>query len=218
LIVVTGTFAEADVLSHAAPFLPGCDVLRTHLPGNHCPPLITTSVGAFSAALREAITQLFGARPIVVVGLSVGALVALGLRHPNVRRIVAIEPPIFTRHLWPLAEGFGQMPLTEMQKNFVWQVLGFRGDQIEGRDYSALVAGLTTPTILMLGDEPLWPRRELSHLPSLVDDEARALLMSHPSIRTQVLPGVGHNIPRQAPMDFLRAMQQACAEAASANP
>ncbi|MCR5877532.1 alpha/beta fold hydrolase [Phenylobacterium sp. J367] len=213
LLVVTGTFAEEDVLEHLDEIFVAHDVLRVHLPGNHCPPLIATSVGAFAAALTEAMNTLFYNRLVVAVGLSVGALVVLGLRYPGVRRNVVVEPPIFTRHLWPLAESFRDRELTPDQAEFLWNVLGIRDGDIEPRDYSALLTQLRTPTIALLGDEPLFPRRALTASPSLVDDEARALICNHRLIKYFILAGVGHNVPRQSTTAFINAIKQAVNEA-----
>src|SRR5436309_7121331 len=72
-LVITGAFAEFHIYDRLQLVLPGFDVLRTHLPGNHCPPLVATSIGAMAAALTEAVNARFPGRALLIVGFSTGA-------------------------------------------------------------------------------------------------------------------------------------------------
>jgi pimeloyl-ACP methyl ester carboxylesterase len=212
LLIITGAYADATLLDHTQRSFPDHDVLRAHLPGNHCPRLAVTSIDAFTAAYAEALEAVASGRRVAILGLSTGALVAMGLRSPCVRAIVAVEPPLLTEQLWPLDERF--QPATPKDAEFVWSVFGIGRGPIEGRNYAPVLEGLSVPTTVLIGDIPLLPRRRLDIIPSLIDDQARALLDRNPHVRIVVVPNAGHNIPRQAPLVLLKAMQDACAQAA----
>lgn len=93
LLLITGTLATEAVMDRLFERFPALDVMRAHLPGNHCPTLVSTSVGLFAAAYGAAIAKALAGRPVVVAGHSVGALVAFALKGLTVRAAVGIEPP-----------------------------------------------------------------------------------------------------------------------------
>jgi pimeloyl-ACP methyl ester carboxylesterase len=214
LLIITGAYAGETLLDHTHTAFPGHDVLRAHLPGNHCPQLVATSIGAYAAAYTEALEAVALGRPVAVVGLSTGALVAMALRNRCVRALVAVEPPLLTEHLWPLDERLQRS--TPEDAEFVWAVFGIGRGPIVGRNYASVLESLSVPTTVLIGDIPLLPRRPLETIPSLVDDQARALLGRNPHVRIVVVPNAGHNIPRQGTLVMLKAMQDACAQAARA--
>jgi hypothetical protein len=211
MLLITGAFADFDTLDGLHDVLAGVDVWRAHLPGNHCPPLAATSVGAFAGAYGQAISARLGERPVVATGLSVGALVALGLRSANVRRIVAVEPPLLTAGLWPL------LPLREEapagSDEFLWNVLGIGRDAVEPRDYTALLDQLSKPTAAILGTEPLGEPRDWTVMPSLVTEPVRARLAAHPRIQVFDALGAGHNVAKLATDIFLRVVVASCQKA-----
>lgn len=208
LLLITGAFSQADVLDVLPLHLPDMDVLRCHLPGNHCPVLVQPSIGVFAAAYREALARLAGDVEITVVGLSAGALVALGLRLPNIRQFLLVEPPLQTGDLWPLAERFADPP-PGGPADFVWGVFGMGRGPTEPRDYTSLLADLATPTLVAYGDVPLMPERTLETLPSLVGEPLRAQLRDHPWVRTILVRGAGHNIPKQNPAALFDVVREA---------
>ena len=192
LLIINGAFAHNDTMDRAQQVMPEVDVLRAHLPGNHCPPLMTTSLGVFTAAFRQAIEAHLRSRPVVVVGLSTGALVALGLRHPSVRRLVLAEPPLRTGDLWPLLGWREQGPPDRWP--LVTSIFGITPTTVEPRDYTHLLDELRVPAVVILGSEPLMPPRPFEAMPSLVDEESRALLAAHPRVQLVTAPGAGHHV------------------------
>jgi len=211
LLLITGTFAEADVMRGLDDVLQGVDLWRAHLPGNHCPPLATASVGMFAAAFTHAIGTALKGREVVVMGLSVGGLVALGIRAPNVRRLMVVEPPLLTEGLWLLEVLRDQAP--PGHEDFLWQVLGIGPDRIEPRDYSALLAALRLPTRALVGGV-CGPRDlDFEIMPSLITPACRALLDRHPQVTVVEAPGAGHNVPARGTMIFFRALKTTCREA-----
>lgn len=211
LLLITGTFANADVLDQLDETLVGVDVWRVHLPGNHCPPLAANSVGVFAAAYSRAIGAALAGREVVVAGLSVGGLVALGLRAANIRGLVVVEPPLLTEGVWPLRIVGEQAP--PGNDDFLWQVLGIAPDHLEPRDYSALLANLSLPTQVLVGGEMGPPRREFDIMPSLVSPACRALLDAHPKVTVIEAPDAGHNVPARAVLTFAHALEAACRDA-----
>jgi hypothetical protein len=206
LLLITGAFAEPwafDTLVVA-----GVDVLRIHLPGNHCPPLAAVSVGAHAAAISQAFRRRFADRPCAVVGFSTGAIVAMGV-DVDASGLVLVEPFLRTEGLWPLRELWKRHEGPDAVA-FLWNVLGIAPDRVEPRDYTPALARLKTPAIALLAETPLDPPRSLPFLPSLVGEADRALLRAHPCIEVRDVPG-GHNVGLHAQGDLCRAIDDACA-------
>ncbi len=200
IVGITGATAEPEALDRLGDGLPQAAALVGHLPGNHCPPLLSASVGAYAAAYSAALAQL--GRPTIICGASVGGLVGMGVRAPNLRGLVALDPPLRTLGLWrtlPRFQAFVRTRATAEERAFFWNVFGVAVDRIEDRDYRPLLDGLSTPTWCIVGGVPLMPERPLEQDPSLVGEAERALLRAHPAIRVAVAEGVGHNIPGHAP-------------------
>jgi pimeloyl-ACP methyl ester carboxylesterase len=199
VLVVTGFRASADTWEPRT-FQPvGFDFLRTHLPGNHCPPLDEISVEAYADALEAALASRFPGRPLLVVGQSAGALVALALRSPEIRRLVLLEPPLRSDDLWPLNEALDPAQgLSDYELSQLSALFGVGAACVVGMDYRPLLDGLTVPTRVLLGDAPLLPRRPLPRWPSLVDDDSRAALKANPLVRRTVVAGAGHGVQMEA--------------------
>lgn len=211
LLLITGTFADADTLEGLDEVMEGVDVWRAHLPGNHCPPLIANSVGMFAAAYSQAVGQALSGRDVVACGLSVGGLVALGLRAPSVRGLVVVEPPLLTEGLWPLRTVREQAP--GGHEDFLWQVLGVAADRIEPRDYSALLAAVQVPARALVGGTTPPAPQAFAVMPSLVTPACRALLDAHPQVTVVEAPGAGHNVPARATLLFAQTLEAACRDA-----
>ena len=203
-LVITGAFASANTLELNQQRFPELDVWRTHLPGNHSPPLIATSVGVFAAAISQALRERLAARTenrtASVIGLSVGALVAMALDPALVDRLLLVEPPLRPDRAWPLRQLLDAMP--SGGEDFVWQVFGIAADRTEPRDYTGLVERLQRPAKAVLGGDLLLPKRERTGWPSLVDEESRRLLAAHPGIEVQVVDGAGHHVLKEAWVQF----------------
>ncbi len=224
---LTGAFANDDgapepgALRQHLP--PDIEVVGAHLPGNHCPPLsVPASVEAYAEAYSQALDLAFPTRPVLVLGASVGGLVALGLTSPLVRAALVVDPPLVMEKLWPLLP-FLNWKLSEPQadealRDFVGGVFGLTGAGVEPRDYRGMLDRLRFPVRVVVGDEPLLPPRNLERLPSLVDAPERELIARHAGMRLHVAPTCGHNILEQAPafivarlLEMLRPLRPAAA-------
>lgn len=212
LLVVTGAFADPGTLDHAGEVFPAVDVLRTHAPGNHCPTLVTASVGVHAAALSDALRQAAQQASLGVLGISLGALAALGIRSPSLRRLLLVEPPLLTADTGHLAQSVAAAPGSP-EAVLLWEAFGIRdGEVAQPRDYSTLLAGLGVPAEVLVGDLAADPGRGPEKAPSFVGPAARALLASNPRVRTTLVPGAGHNVPVQAPLVLYEALVRLIAD------
>lgn len=214
VVAIAGAFAIAKgPLFHMTGHVPEADVVTGHLPGNHCPPLISASVGVYGAAYAHVIANAFAGRAVTLCGASIGGLVALATRAAEVRNLVVIEPPLVMSKVWPLwptlrrklAENPGDTPL----RDFVVNVFGVTETRVDERRYDLALDALDKPTHVLVGDRPLFPQRDFEKLPSLVDEPERALMTAHPTIRLSVCEGAGHNVIQEATPAFLAAVNGA---------
>jgi hypothetical protein len=202
VIVATGAFAESWVFDRLQLTLPAVDVVRFHLPSNHCPALTPNNLGTISRGLTTALETLFPNRPTAIFGLSTGALVALAAKAPQVRRLVLAEPFLRTAHVWPLHDLPG-IAKDDAQRDLLWNVLGVAEGRVEDRDYRHLLDRLSVPTVALVGRIPLGDRRAVTPMPSLVDEADRSLLRAHPMVRVFELEG-GHNLATESLGELFR--------------
>jgi len=205
LLTITGAFAGENAMSKMQAVVgSGCDAVLMNLPGNLCPPLSEASPEAFARALDEVIPRAFGARPVVLHGVSVGALVALGVTADSIRRIVAVDPPLTTANLWPMIPSLRKVlrdrPDDAAMRAFVEGVFGVTETAVIDRRRHHLFERLRAPVDILVGEIPLMPARPLDRLPSLVDEPERAFMRDHPGVTVTVAAGAGHNVPYQAPL------------------
>lgn len=206
VLFLSGAFAMARPRSFELPeLLPQAAVFNAHLPGTHCPELTSQTLATFATGYASALMQI--GRPAIMIGGSVGALVAMTMTADVIRGQVLIEPPLRTDKLWCLLPALqaklAEAPNDKGLADFLWDVFGCAESSLEPRDYRPLVAGISCPTWAMFGGEPLQPPRSLTELPSLVDEPERELLGSHPLVKTRIVPTVGHNVPGRA-IQFVR--------------
>lgn len=201
VLTVTGAWAEPDdMIKTPAVVGPTWDAVVMRLPGNGTPALSETSIQAWARAVSELADATFAGRPVVLVGLSVGALVALGVRSPRVRRIIALEPPLVMSKLWPMAEVLrGRWRDDPTSRTFIEAVFGVTGAGQEARTYFDLFDREPPPIDVMVGETPLYPQRALDRFPSFVDEPERAWLAARPGVSLHVAPGAGHNLHVYAP-------------------
>jgi len=214
LVTIAGAFAIArGPLFQLAPLIGDCDVVSGHLPGNHCPTLISASVGVYASAYSQVIAQVFADRTVIGCGASIGGLVALGLRAPQVRNLLVIEPPLVMSKIWPLWPTLRSKLAAgdPAVRDFVVNVFGVTETAVAERRYDGLLDALRKPTHVLVGDRPLFPRRDMVKLPSLVDEPEQALMAAHPMIRLSVAPDAGHNVLQESTPAFLAAVRGAIA-------
>jgi len=200
VLVITGAWAEPrDMIKTPAVVGPAWDAAVMRLPGNGTPSLTETSIAGWARAVGELVDTVFARRAVVLMGLSVGALVALGARSPRVRRVIAVEPPLVMEKLWPMAPGLrARWRDSPADRAVIEAVFGVTATGAEPRHYFDLFDG-APPADIVLGEIPLLPERPLERFPSFVDEPERAWLAARPGVTLHVAPGAGHNIHVFAP-------------------
>jgi pimeloyl-ACP methyl ester carboxylesterase len=195
VLAIRGAFPTPDHLADLEP--PGADLALVHLPGHHSPRLRTTSIVAFISAFDQVIENHWRGRQVTVVGVSTGALVALGLRSPEVRGVLAVEPFFSTAKLWPMVEfAHRELRTSDQAALHDWMdaIFGYTLAGVTDRNYEAVLKRRDRPATMLVGDVPLNPRRPVRGMPSLTDEDDRRRLPC------RVSPG-GHDIP----IDAIRA-------------
>jgi pimeloyl-ACP methyl ester carboxylesterase len=203
LLVIRGAFAGPKSFMKL-PASVSVDCAIASLPGHSCPSVSGSSVGVLAMAFRQSIEKTFGARPTVVIGLSIGGLVSMALRLPQVRRLILVDPP-----LWTDVPAMTQRirdryrDLSPEMRDFCWQVFGVSDVELEPRSYAPLLSQLRTPADVFLGG-----RRELGEkLPGFNAPDAYA---DHPFVTRHVIAEAGHDIPMEAPLALFRVIEEAC--------
>jgi hypothetical protein len=124
----------------------------------------------------ELIGRLQG-RDVVAVGSSTGALIALGLRSPQVKARLLIEPFLRVDDLWPLIDfARGGIARNPEAAQFWGPTFGIGAETVSDHDYAGLLDSARGPILSIVGDAPLGERREIPAWPSLADERTREAL------------------------------------------
>ena len=220
VLVITGAWADPDdMLKTPDVVAPTWDAAVMRLPGNGTPWLSETSIPAWAQAVSELIETVLAGRRVVLVGLSVGALLALAVRSAQVKGVVALEPPLVMSKLWPmagrLAARWREVP---EDRGVLGAVFGGVGEETrEERTWFHLFDS-APPVHVVLGEAPLMPPRGLDRFPSFVDVAERAWLLARPGVEVTVAKGAGHNIHVAAPGLLREVLLEALAAAAAGPP
>ncbi|WP_309605371.1 alpha/beta fold hydrolase [Phenylobacterium sp.] len=180
VLLFHGFKRRADQLISWRERIPGLGFV--HLPGHSgAPDFSETTLAAWVRGLGEMIAVL--PRPPLILAESLGAIVAMALPY---RALIAVEPPLSVRQLWPLhrtirqarARGTEIDPALErmFEAPFHWAL-----DRIQA------------PTLVLAGLEPLLPERDVSPEPSLLTDEDFAAYARHPFVEAHRIAG-GHTL------------------------
>ena len=209
LLAINGAFIAANSLARLPTLLAAdAECVVAQLPGEHAPALAETSLAAFARAFDEVVETL---GPSVVMGHSVGGLVALAMRSPSVRAVVALDPPLLPAKMWPVI-GALRGDLVGPRRDFIEALFGVSAEGIEPRDYRPLLDGLCRPTTVVVGSDPLMPPRAFERAPSFVDEPERALFAAHPMITLRVAPNSGHMLHNHASDWLVDLLRQTCRE------
>ena len=179
------------------------DVVLVDLPGHgRTPSDGQPTIRAFTARVREFIAGHFAGRDMVVLGESVGGLLALWLadgRTPEIKGVVVSDPPLTTSKQWAVFNNYLKPkagPLTDFLKAFYASTFGYVGTGITGeRIYYPLVAGAKVPTLILTGDLPLFPVRNMPmQIPCLIDEVDKTIIrwIGNPLVSLETIPDSGH--------------------------
>lgn len=213
LLAISGAFANVAAFDRLQSAIPEAAVLRASLPGNLAPLLADHELATCAAAFSDVVERL--ERPIVVCGGSLGGTVALGIVAPNLRAVVALDPPLNTASCEPLMAPFRarlqREPDNVALRDFLWTVFGVGPADRADRDHFQMVLVGRAPAIVVVGDASMPPS-----CVSLVGPAERVALDGLGRISmVQSLRG-GHNlVVEDAPLVLqeLRRALRSCAAA-----
>lgn len=158
------------------------DVVFVDLPGHgRSSSPATATIEGIATSVGDAITAALGKREIVVVGESLGGLVALalgGLQLQPIRGIIAADPPLTMSKLWhvrrAMSDAVAGTPDNQFLKSLALNVFGVGADEAaHERIYYDLVEKIHVPVLILTGDVPLFPVRSCNAVPCLIDDVDR---------------------------------------------
>lgn len=144
-------------------------------------------------------------RPTILVGVSIGAAIALAMRSTWVRQVIAVEPFLRTAHLWPMVEFGRQMALPNggEEARFWNQALGIYPDRLEERVFPI---NTTAPIHVITGSDPLRSDGHALPFPSFTSFGDKALLATF-GATFEAVPG-GHGGPVENPSAILAAIHR----------
>jgi hypothetical protein len=198
LLIVNGSFPTRDHMHDLPDAFPGANVLLVNIPGMLETPWSGLTPPELARGLDEIVARLLPGRPLVVMGSSTGNLLSLGMRAPEIRRFVAVEPFFQTKDLWPFIawcqDRMARDPQDRPLAKFIWDFFGYRIDAVENRDYRGLLSGLPRPLDVVVGGVPLLPKRQVRPWPSLTSAEDRKALAALPDVTLHEAAGIGHGL------------------------
>jgi pimeloyl-ACP methyl ester carboxylesterase len=185
------------------------------MPGNHCPLLADSSLATYAAAYSEVVEQLD--RPCYALGSSLGGTVALGLHAPNLRGVVALDPPLRSASCTPLIAPFrarlAQHPGNEALRDFISSAFGITADGLEERDHLDLLGVGDAPAVVIGADGP--GDRSCA---SLLGPPEREILRGLPRVRLVTTSAAGHNVVAEDPRTVLRELLALLRTTSGQNP
>ena len=203
---------------------PDTDVIFAELPGHgRSPAMVPTSVEIFAANVLQALQSTLSGRDVVLVGESLGGLVALaiaGMSPDPVRAVLAADPPLTTAKLWHVATAIGgavaRDPDNAFLRSFAEEIFGLGASTRTDRIYYSLLKDAQIPIHIVTGDLPLLPPRNVSGVPCLVDDVDRFVLANLYATQVQlhVVDNCGHLLltdQRAACLDLIQRIQRGAA-------
>jgi hypothetical protein len=206
VLAIRGATADSDDLEWLASSRK--DVLFAHLPGYNSPPLVVNSIGVYIAAFDSVVETYLAGRRLTVLGASVGAIVAAGLRASEIQAKVLIEPFVSTEKLWPLVEliqaSLGTANAT--YRDLAWSLLGVAEQRVAIRDYRNCFRA-DRRMIALVGSTPLLPRRPMWTLPSLATSEDIEFLKAIGAEVRKVTGG--HDLAKTSPDAIISALVDA---------
>lgn len=203
---------------------PKYDVMYADLPGHAASP----AEGAFTIQsiadrFRQVIKGSLAQRRVVVIGESIGGVVAAALGDgsvPQVCGVIAADPPLATAKQWPVQMSFSPLLAKAPEAAFIHQfaadVFGIMaGGRIEERTYYDHVRSLSVPALILTGDVPLWPRESKADVPCLLDDADLHIIGSFGNrhIAVEKIKDRGHLLLFKASEDCRARITQFCERA-----
>lgn len=182
------------------------DVLLLSLPGVQTDEIAVPSIDNIAKMYLCAIRAVVGARPSLIIGESVGGLVALAMA-PGVDRVVLIDPPLTMSDQWPIWWSIEHSPPGSLgfPKTLLDECVGTSPEASEQISYLHLVKDGSKVRVIC-GAEPLLPPRDLKYSPSLVKPEEIAYMRAC-GATVDIIPG-GHALMDHAREEVARVIAE----------
>ena len=206
LLLVHGAFRDSSVLFQWINlFGTECDVVFADLPGHGRSPATTTAtVESFAENIGDAITAALSGRSIVVLGESLGGLIAIALGRLHLsplKGIVAADPPLTMAKLWHvrrfLIDALANDPANQFLQSFALNIFGVDADgNSHERIYYDLIEQVSVPIHIITGDVPLLPIRNVASVPCLIDDVDRYVVrrLFGDALQLAIVTDCGHHV------------------------
>lgn len=176
------------------------DVVVWHLPGHLRPRASAPGIKPIISQLRKSVGQVLAGHDVLLVGESLGGLVAMLLAvnqpPPNLRGVIAFDPPLHPAGSEALhreiAALWRQNPHSEILHDYAGPVFGHPlGEPVESRDYRSLLRHRpAAPVHIVAGDGT----------DSVVGEVVRQMIAASPGYTLHETTGrVGHDILGDAP-------------------
>ncbi len=185
VLAISGAFAPEDAFDRLQRALPEAFVVRSHLPGNHCPPLRDWQPPTFVRAFGSAIHALRG--PVTLCGSSLAGVLGLALTTRNLAGVLALDPPIDTRacdELLAALEGRrAASPGNRHLAEFLDMFFGVLPGRTVLRDHRLLIPEIGPPATVVAPQTG-----------SFLSPTARDAIATVARIDTVISPTAGHNL------------------------
>jgi len=179
------------------------DVVFVDLPGHgRSPSTAVVTIESFAANVGDAVTTALGNRVVLAVGESLGGLVALamgGLHIEPIQGIIAADPPLTMAKLWHIRNAISSAvandPTNQFLQSLALNIFGIGSDgKAHERIYYHLIEQIRVPVLILTGDVPLFPVRNVNAVPCLVDDLDRYVVsrLTGDIAQFEVVSGCGH--------------------------
>lgn len=180
------------------------DVVFVDLPGHGSSPAIEeVGLETFTTNIGDAVHSTFAGREVVVIGESLGGLIALAMGDGSiaeVRAVIGADPPLATRKLYHIAQAMrgmmAQEPANTFLADFSQSFYGVRRDGIlEERLYYHVFGALKVPALVLTGDFLLPPVPMPSQgVPCLMDHVDRYIIeqLFPGRAEIKIVPDCGH--------------------------
>lgn len=177
VVFIPGAMRSGAQLAHWRTLLAGHQVSFAGFPASS----VSASVDVLAGRIPK---------DALVVGESVGGLLALGLAGHGFRAI-AVDPPLTMAKQWTASYALRTAASAgRVSKAFIAEVFGLMPNgSVEERVYYPLLYKLAGPVDIVTGDVPLWPCTGMPGRQCMIDGADRYVLKSYPLVRLREISG-----------------------------
>jgi pimeloyl-ACP methyl ester carboxylesterase len=221
IVVIPGSFRPAEMLQPAARLLcDDYDILIVDMPGFGASPIYEpASIASFAGRAFDLMQAVLGERETILLGESIGGIVAMALAHNlagRLRAAVYLDPPVSATALAAarnyLRRGTAGVAMDDFFTGYVDGPGMFGDGGAQGYWPLVATAAAHAPTLIMSGGRTTWVGAASPGALFTQDDEAAALAMQIETLAVQRIPTAGHLLYQENPGEcatatvrFLRA-------------